>query len=190
MLFIYLSMIDDPKDKSKFIELHEKYKYMIFGISFSILKNAQDAEDAAQETFMKVAKNIYKIDKVSCRKTETFLVILCRNTSIDLYRKNRQEQGNIEFDENNDMDNMTIGITPDILNEIISKEGYQRLLALIEEMSDTYKDVIKLKFVVGMSNDEIAESLKITKKNVEVRILRGRTMLIKMLKKEGYHVDI
>jgi RNA polymerase sigma-70 factor (ECF subfamily) len=183
-------MIDDPDDKSKFIEIHEKYKDMMYRIAYSVLKNEQDAEDALQESFMKVAKNISKIGDVSCRKTETFLVVLCRNASVDLHRKNHHEQGKIDLGEDNDMDNISSKITLDVLSEIISKEGYQRLIALIEEMSDTYKDVMKLRFVLGFSNDEIAELLEITKKNVEVRISRGRAMLVEMLRKEEYYANL
>jgi RNA polymerase sigma-70 factor (ECF subfamily) len=107
-----------------------------------------------------------------------------------LRRKNRSEQGKIDLDEDNDVDKIATRITPDVLSEIISKEGYQRLIALIEEMSDTYKDVMKLRFVLGFSNDEIADLLEITKKNVEVRISRGRAMLIEMLRKEEYYANL
>lgn len=75
MLFIYLSMIDSPEDSDKFTEIYNKYKSIMHHVAFRILKNTQDAEDAVHEAFLKLAKNISKIGDVSCKKTQTFLVI-------------------------------------------------------------------------------------------------------------------
>jgi len=182
-------MIESPDDISKFNEIYRKHRGMMYRVAFSVLKNTQDTEDAVQEAFFKLAKIISRIDEVSAKKTEAFLVILSRNTAIDLYRTKHHEQYRMEFDEENDMDGIESTATRDILSGIISKEGYRRLVELIEEMSDTYKDTMKLRFVFEWSNGEIAELLGISKNAVEFRISRGRAMLIQALRKEGHHAD-
>jgi RNA polymerase sigma-70 factor (ECF subfamily) len=189
MLYIYLAMIDNPDDKIKFIQLHEKYERMMFGVIFSKLKHKQDTEDALQEALLKLAENIFKIDEVSCRKTESFLVILSRNTAIDFLRKNKRENGRIDIDDENNMDIIESSVTSDMLSDLISKEGYERLIELIESMDETYRDTMSLRFIHGYSNGEIAKFLGITKTNIEVRITRGKVMLTKMLKKEEAFYD-
>lgn len=82
MLFIYMTMIESADDLSKFNHIYKKYKNMMYRVAFSVLKNAEDAEDAVQEAFFKLAKNISKIDNASANKTETFLVILSRSVPV------------------------------------------------------------------------------------------------------------
>ncbi|MCL2076951.1 MAG: RNA polymerase sigma factor [Oscillospiraceae bacterium] len=189
MLQFYLLMVESVEDIDKFTEIYNKYKHMMYRVALSILKKPQDAEDAVQEAFFRLAKNISKIDEVSCKKTEAFLVILSRSVSINIYNKNRKEKGKVDLGEEVGMDSVVFGITPDALNEVLSKEGYSQLKELIEELDDTYKDTLKLRFIFEWSNEEIANFLGISKNTVEVRINRGRAKIIKALEKEGYYAD-
>jgi RNA polymerase sigma-70 factor (ECF subfamily) len=188
MLFIYLSMINNPVDVDIFNEVYHKYRGKMYRVAYYELKNKEDAEDAVQEAFVKVAKNISKINEIPGKKTEAFLVIVIRNTARDIYRKNHRERGKVDVDEENDMDTLASPITEDILSGLMSREGYKNLVSLIGQMSDTYKGIMKLRFVIGCSNSEIAELLGINKRTVECRISRGRAMLAEMLRKEDSHV--
>jgi RNA polymerase sigma-70 factor (ECF subfamily) len=182
-------MIENPDDVSKFDEIYRKYRGTVYSVAYSILHDNHHAEDAAQEVFFKVARNISKIDEISAKKTKAFLVTLSKTTSIDLLRKNRHERNKVDWGEENDMDDIESAVTPDLLNELISDEGYRRIKTLISEMGDTYKDAMRLRFILEWSNSEIAEHLGVSKNVVEFRISRGRAMLIQMLKKEGYYAD-
>ena len=72
------------------------------------------------------------------------------------------------------------------LDTILSRDGYEKILGYIGELSDVYKDVCNLKFVCGMKEREIAEVLGITPKNVSVRIVRGRQKLIARIREENH----
>ncbi len=63
------------------------------------------------------------------------------------------------------------------------------MLGIIENLNDTYKDVLKLKMIYGFTNGEIAELLGITKRSVEMRIYRGKAIILKDLTKEGYYAE-
>jgi RNA polymerase sigma-70 factor (ECF subfamily) len=88
------------------------------------------------------------------------------------------------------MDSMTSALTPDVLSEIASREGYNRLIELIYELNDIYRDTIALRFIFDWSNDEIASFLEVSKNTVEVRVNRGRAKLIEMLGKEEEYAGI
>jgi RNA polymerase sigma-70 factor (ECF subfamily) len=182
-------VIESETDVDKFNGVYERYKGMMYRVAFSILNNVEDAEDAVQEAFFKLAKNIFKIDGVFCKKTETFLVILVRNVSIDIYRKNRREKGaTTVFDENGDTGGGAANVTPDVLGDVISKEGYERLKSAVEGLETTYRDVMRLRFVYEWTNEEIADFLGITKNSVGVRVNRGRALVMEALEKEGHRV--
>lgn len=81
MLGFYLALIDDPSDKEKFAEIYAHYKNMMHQKAMPILHNTALAEEAVQESFLKIAKNISKISSPVCSKTASFIVIIVRNTS-------------------------------------------------------------------------------------------------------------
>lgn len=62
MLSIYLSMVETEEEKDLVTELYNTYKQILFNVSMSILHNTADAEDAVQETFVRIISNLSKID--------------------------------------------------------------------------------------------------------------------------------
>ena len=48
-MIVYLQLIDTAEDRSKFEQLYEQYKQLMFYTAFQILKRPQDAEDAVQD---------------------------------------------------------------------------------------------------------------------------------------------
>lgn len=86
MLGFYLSLIDEPDDKEKFAEIFRSYGNMMFSKAMSVLHNTALAEEAVQESFLKIAKNISKISDPNCSKTAAFIVIIVRNTALDMLK--------------------------------------------------------------------------------------------------------
>ena len=82
-MFFILS--DNQYKNTKLERLYNKYKNEMFYAANNILQDRQLAEDAVHQTFIKIYDILYKIDENNCRKTRNFLVIICRNISIDMY---------------------------------------------------------------------------------------------------------
>lgn len=57
-MIVYLQLIDTAEDRSKFEQLYEQYKQLMFYTAFQILKRPQDAEDAVHHAFLSIAENI------------------------------------------------------------------------------------------------------------------------------------
>ena len=90
-------MLNGQEDKNKFELLYEKYRKLMFYIANNILNDEYLAEDAVHQTFIKI-KNLDKIDDVSCHKTKSFIVIMVRNTAINMYNR-RKRTSVIPFDK-------------------------------------------------------------------------------------------
>lgn len=129
-----------------FEKLYSKYNKLVYGIAFSILKNAQDSEDVVQTVFAK----IYDIDKnkLPTDKEASWLYTTTKNEAITLLRKrnNHLELESIyEIEaENNE------------ISEIISQDSYNRL---ISKLNDKEKELISLKILANLSFNEIANLL-------------------------------
>ena len=172
MLSICLALIDEPSDKEKFLAIYENYKNMMFYKAMSVLHSSSLAEDAVQESLIKIAKNISKISSVDCSQTRSFIVIIVRNASLNMIKSE-------EIDDN------TPDISMDVLSKVMSKQGYEYLITLVNELEDIYTDVLTLKLVMGYSNEEISSLLGVPKKTVDSRIYRGKKILQRKL--EDYY---
>ena len=170
MLGFYLSLIDEPGDKEKFAEIFRCYGNMMFSKAMSVLHNTALAEDAVQESFLKIAKNISKISEPNCSKTAAFIVIIVRNTAIDMLKTEH-------INDTEEFDGDIPDISSDVLSHIISSDGYNALLNAVSELDSIYSDVLMLKLVYGYDTLSISKLMNIPVKTADSRIYRGKKLL-------------
>lgn len=89
-MMIYLQTIDTAEDRSKFEQLYEQYKQLMFYTAFQILKRPQDAEDAVHLAFLSIAENISRISDLDCPKTRAYIVTIVERKAIDMLRAERR----------------------------------------------------------------------------------------------------
>ena len=92
-MIMYMSLIDNEDDKIKFEDIYGKYKKMMFWIANQILNDERDIEEVVQDSFIKIIRNLDKIEKINSKKTKSFISIIVKNTAIDVYRKNLSNRG-------------------------------------------------------------------------------------------------
>ena len=179
MLSIYLALIDEPSDKEKFEQLYHDYQKLMLSTAMSVLHNAALTEEAVQESFLKIAKNISAFYSEDCNKTVGLIVIIVRNTSIDILRKERRE-ASLSYDDKILADSSA----PDVAN-ILNGE-ISEVLEIISSLDNSFCDVLTLKYVYGYQNTEIAKLLGITEQNAAVRLYRAKNALKTKLEEKGY----
>lgn len=92
MIYIYLSILESDEEKHYFEDIYINYKQKMFGIAYSILHNVQDSEDAVHQAFLKMADNFQKILSIPRQELPSYIVIIIRNTSINIIIKIRKQQ--------------------------------------------------------------------------------------------------
>lgn len=176
-MLIYLSMIDDEDDRHKFENLYNTYKQLLFYIANKILRDEYLSEDAVHISFIKIAKNINKIDTIDSRKTKSFITIITKRTAIDIYRKYKK-QNIISFEEYCSDTDVDI-----LCNDSEDSDTY--LIEAISKLPEIYKEVFILKYRHDFSNKDIAKILNISKDTIEKRIQRGKKKLQSILVNMG-----
>lgn len=174
MLGFYLSLIDEPDDKEKFAEIFRSYGNMMFSKAMSVLHNTALAEEAVQESFLKIAKNISKISDPNCSKTAAFIVIIVRNTALDMLKTEH-------INDTEPLDEAIPDISSDTLSRIISNDGYNALLNAVNGLDSIYSDVLMLKLVYGYDTASISKLMNIPVKTADSRIYRGKKLLMTKL---------
>lgn len=181
-MFLFLSLIPEEDNKEKFIILYETYHSKLFGIAHSILKDYQWSEDALQETFLRVAKNMHKVGAVESIETKAFLKVIVRNVSFSILSKNGKTS---------EAESMLEAICKKqregIEEEIIVRDEVKNIMKIIFSMPYKEQEILQLYLIQGLSRKEIAKSLGVTYDLAKKRLQRAKTSLIKGLKVGGYY---
>jgi RNA polymerase sigma-70 factor (ECF subfamily) len=184
---MFLLLMMGRVSQDKFLQIYYENRDIMFAVANAILHNEHNAEEAVQEAFLKIAlkmsKNEEKFLSKSCEEIGGFCGIVCRGCAIDIYRKQKSKNA-ATVDASDETIAETIAVSDDVVEKIVTKAGYDRILKAISEMKDTYRDVLSLKFVFEYSNDEIAKLLGINKRTVEMRVFRGKNILAELLREE------
>ena len=175
MLAICLAMLETEQDQRRFTRLFEAHEKKIYAVVLRILGDPTRAEDAAQQTWLKLVQNWDRVSALPWGETEGYTVTVAKNCALDILRA---EQKTVAFPEDWD---------PPAQEE--RQEEYDYLVSLIRSLPENYRRILELKLVEEQTNREIARRLGMNESTVAVRVMRGRTMLRERLEKEGYTYD-
>ncbi len=139
------SVISNEHDKLLVEDLYSRHKHKLFSISYSILNDQRLAEDAVHSTFVRIIEHLHKIEDSTDKQRLSFLCIVCRNLSIDMYNRNRKTFDN-EFPVD-DIGERELKGNDNPLDLYISNESIRVLIDSIKNLTDTYRDVFILKYI-------------------------------------------
>lgn len=183
MLGIYLRLLDTEEERTRFRQLYDKYKNLMFFVAKGILKDDYLAEDAVQEAFIRIAKNFSKIGEISCPRTKNFSVIIVRNVSLMMLEK---EKNNAHEEYNDELYSGNIGAAPDFDPDIsvLKAYEYETLLNAITQLPDIYRDTLYLRYFNDFNMREIASVLDISEEAAKKRSQRAVKMLADILRRK------
>ncbi len=162
-------------DTSAFEEIVLKYQDKIYNLCRHMLGNAHDAEDAAQDVFLKAYKALPKFQPDA--SLYTWLYRIAVNTCIDYRRKPLFASLFNRFEDGVDVmiDRPSYEPSPELLYDL--KQAGRALWRSLARISPKLRAAIVLKEVEGLSYEEIAKVLDISLGTVKSRISRAREEL-------------
>ncbi|WP_454862440.1 RNA polymerase sigma factor SigW [Peribacillus frigoritolerans] len=170
-------------DHNAFGEIVEIYKDKVFQICFRMLGNRQEAEDLAQEAFVRAYVNIRSFNITM--KFSTWLYRIATNLCIDRLRKKKPDYYLDAEVAGTEGLNMYSQIASDMAKpeeEVESLELQETIQMEIMKLPEKYRSVIVLKYIEELSLKEISEILDLPVGTVKTRIHRGREALRKQLR--------
>lgn len=171
-------------EKHLFHELIRPCERAIYFLLLSLLGNEADAEDAAQETVIKVYRNLHLFRGES--QFRTWVLSIARNEGLGRLRKvasRREDSLEAEMEEQGgDYTPAILTSWREIPTEALERKELSELLrAAIDELPENYRNVILLRDIEELDVRETAAVLKISEGAVKVRLHRARAMLQRTL---------
>jgi len=170
-------------DQQAYGQLMHRYAGAVFNVAYRMLGNAQDAEDASQEIFLRAYTRLESFDPA--RRFSTWLLAIASNYCIDRLRRQRLAWLTLD----------------DVAYTVPSGERGPEGSALVAEerdavqralmtLPDNYRQVMVLRYWNDMSYDEIAQATGLPESTIKTRLFRARNMLADALRAEGLTAEL
>ena len=163
-----MALIVDQKDQRAFAELTTRYRRKLFATCYRMLGNPEEAEDAVQESFLKLWNYAASWDRKKA-KLSTWLYTVTTNPCRDILRKRRAIL--VEHDDNRISDDDE---GPDVVE---AKQRARIIKKAIQELPDRQRQALVLSYYQGMSHKEIGDIMDSTPKSIEGLVARARNDL-------------
>lgn len=169
-------------DSEALEQLYDLYEQKMYAVAFSILHNEWQAEDAVQDAFVRLFKNIKRLKNLEAEKTRAYVLRTIQNTAIDLYRKNHISlQRTVSIEEREIADECD-----DMMNLVSRFAGENILEEMLSRLPDSYREVLMLRCVHQLSSKETAAVLEISEALVRKRQQRAINKLRMMMGDDIY----
>jgi len=169
-------------DKAAFKKLVQRHQRRAFAIALSLLRDEQDAREVVQEAFLRVYRGLDSFHGGS--SFFTWLYRIVTNLSIDLIRK--PSRRDTELDPNREIDEADIPLLSridgaDPLDVLRRAEIRNKLEAALEALPVYHRGVIVMREVEGLSYEEMAEAMGVSKGTIMSRLFHARQKLQRAL---------
>ncbi|MBN2303993.1 MAG: sigma-70 family RNA polymerase sigma factor [Anaerolineae bacterium] len=167
-------------DQQAFGELVRRYERDAFNLAYRMLNNRGEAEDAAQEAFLRAYANLDRYDMA--RSFKTWLLSITSNHCIDRLRKRRLTW--LSLEEPLPPHPALTSDIPGPEEATLSNEREVMVQEMLDKLSPEYRLAVVLRYWYDMSYAEIAQMLDTTESAVKSRLFRARQALAKQLESQ------
>ena len=172
----YINLIIEGNSNG-FNILVDRYKDLVFSLALKMVKNREEAEEVAQDTFIKVFKSLSQFKGDS--KFSTWIYKVTYNTCLDRLKKTKREQQVVSID---DFNINQIKNIDNALDKMEEKEREKAIQDCINLLSSDDAFLLTLFYFEEQSLEEISKVLGITPNNVKVKLFRSRKKLTTILR--------
>jgi RNA polymerase sigma-70 factor (ECF subfamily) len=175
-------------NSNAFSYIVDRHKNKAYNLAFRICGNHEDAEEIAQDSFLKTYRSLKGFKMESSFATWLYRIVF--NTAISLVRT--RKKGVLSL---NDFPVDATDFIGSNVNEEEAEREYRSSLVsfALQKISDEERGLISLYYYEEMSNDEISDVTGISKSNIKVKLFRARHKMLEIIekvekKKMTYHV--
>jgi RNA polymerase sigma-70 factor (ECF subfamily) len=156
----------------------DQYATTLYRVAYSVLRNAEDAEDAVQEAFLRVLRHRDTLGEV--RDQRVWLIRIVWNIGLD---RKRRVKTRPETDDVAELERVLPAGGLSAEERAAAAQHHAYVLGLVETLPDKEREVLMLSAFEELSSVEIASVLGITESSVRSRLFRARNLMSKLLER-------
>ena len=160
-------------DQAAFTLLVEAYQTPVYNLAYRMLGNMVEAEDAAQETFIRAYRRLDTYDP--SRKFSSWLLAIASHYCVDMLRRRRVNY--MSFDELPPMVELSMPRNTQPEQVVVSQQQADTVQRLLDTLPASYRTPVILRYWYDMSYREIADAMGVTESTIKTRLHRARARL-------------
>lgn len=168
--------------EAAFRTLVERFERPVYALIVRMVHDAEQAEDLAQETFVKAWKALGRFDPE--RKFSSWLFKIAHNSALDALRRRGEEPLSLDAPVGPDDEPRELPADPAAENPLrtaLGREAGRVLEAALGELRPAYREILLLRFGEELAYEEIAEVTGLPLGTVKVHLFRARAELAKRM---------
>lgn len=168
-------------DDEAFTLLVKAYQNKVFSLAYYVTKNHHDAEDVAQEVFIKMWRALptYRGDA-----PEAWVMKIAKNTCLDFIKQKKRVEP-LEYEVDGETVERPIPDTDaqsNPPNAAVQAEQRQQIAKAILQLSDEHREILTLRYMNGLSYEQLCDVLDVGMGTVKSRLARAKKSLQNILK--------
>lgn len=171
-------------DQMAFARLVEAYQRPVYNLAYRILGNDAEAEDATQETFIRMYTHLHTYDPE--RKFSSWLLAIASHYCIDMLRRRHVNLASI--DDLPPMIELSMPHAEQPEQLVLEAQSSDRVQTLLNSLEPAYRIPVILRYWYDMSYKEIADALNVTESTIKTRLHRARNKLACELEQGCYDI--
>lgn len=161
------AVIENEEQRSELAEFYHKHKGRLYSIALSKLHNQEEAEDAVQEVFTRIADKPEKFFDIPTENRPAYADVIVRNIAIDMFKgKNKVPVEPLE--ENIPEEAVSLE------NGLFGRISRDEILKFVDGLPIAQREVLMLHCFFGMSIDDTAQRLNISLDAAKKRLMLAR----------------
>ena len=172
-------------DMSAFEEIYRLTSGSVYAVSYRITNSRPDAQEAAQDVFLKLHANLGKFQEGTSFGAWIYRITV--NTAINYYNKAKRKRGHEVYSE---IALESAGTEADADKGLIREDSEKKVAELLAQLNPDQKACVVLREIEGLSYEEISDTLKVNINTVKTRLMRARETMMKCAAKRGERNEV
>lgn len=161
--------LKEPMESNEFKTRFLRFHRLIYRVSYAILENGKDAEDATQEVYIKLWQQRNNLDDV--RNDEAYVIRMAKNLSLDMLREShRKHEATID-------DGYEAESEEKLEDRLVAKNQLAVVIQCLQNLPASQQKVMQLRHFADLSIPEIANITQFTEVNIRQLLSRGRNAI-------------
>lgn len=174
-------IIERIRDGAKhyYARLVDRYKDRAYTLAVRMLKNKEDAEEAAQDAFIRAYNALNRFEGKA--RFGTWFYRILYNVCLTRLGKRKEEFQRLDYNDNIDYNELESAFTASGYNEYETNDMIEFVKKTMEELPEKYQTILSLFYFQDLSHEEISEVTQLPIGTIKTHLFRARAILQQLL---------
>ncbi len=165
----------DNEEREFMKTLYEQNNKLMFAVAWKYLHDPMRVQDVVSQSCVKLMENIDTLRTLEEPKLRAYIVRVVRNNSINYIKKRNSDNTRCKSIDN--YDELNIPVEHDFTHKIALEEELSLVMSAIDSLPEKERDIMRMKFSMNMSDEEIAKKVSLSTASIRQYIRRARKRL-------------